>query len=368
MKSVWGKNIVYSLFGESHGRGVGLTLHGLKSGIKIEEDEINKELLRRRAAFRLDSARRDEDKVIFLSGVKDGYTTGAPVTLFLENTDIRSEDYEDFFDIPRPSHSDYVNRIQNGAHADMRGGGHFSGRLSVPLIAAAAMLKGEFRTRGVETIYHISEIAGIIDEPHLYKLSYDEILKLSDEIGDKVKDKAVPMLDLDMSTKAKTLIEGLKREGDSIGAKCEIAVTGLGAGLGEPFFEGLESVISSMLFSIPGVKAVEFGLGSNFAREKGSEVNDEFYYQEGKDGIKKMLTVSNNGGGINGGISNGMPLIVAATFKPTPSIAKVQSSVSLKKGENVSIAIPGRHDACIALKGIRAMDAALRLAIAEYLL
>lgn len=439
MKSLWTSNLSFSLFGESHGRGVGISVHGLKAGIKLNEKNIEEEMRRRHARSEFGSERVEADEVIFLSGLRDGYTTGAPLTLFLENKDIKSKDYEAHFDVPRPSHSDYVNRLQNGPYADVRGGGHFSGRLTAPLVALAGFLREELDRKGLRTLGHISQLGPIRDEIELFRLSKRELEELEEERASEMRGLRLPMFGEKERRRAEDLIRALREEGDSIGGSCEIAVLGLPAGLGEPFFEGLESRLGALLFSLPGVKAVEFGLGAAYADMRGSEANDAFclkaaegagvksegtavalpggnsgqkneaseerraqqedegsclgqggceerlregFRRAGKDcegryeGEERLReawkesieTRTNYAGGISGGISNGMPLVVKVTFRPTPSIAVPQGSVSLSRLEETEISVSGRHDACIALKGLRAMDAALRLALCDYLL
>lgn len=415
--SIWSSRLSLSLFGESHGRGVGLTVHGLKAGIRLNSAKVEEAMRRRHAGEDLGSSRVEADEVSFLSGLKEGYTTGAPLTLFIENRDVRSGDYEAHFDVPRPSHSDYVNRLVNGRYADVRGGGHFSGRLTAPMVALAGFLREELDGAGLRTLGHISQIGQIKDGADFFKLGRKELEGLERLRGAELEELRLPMLSEARRTEAEELLRRLKAEGDSIGARCEVAVLGLPAGLGEPFFEGLESRLGALLFSIPGVKAVEFGLGAAYAEKRGSEANDEYSLREaegaweaerdapgpggqeagaakgkGQEGETQGLgeegrppeiqgpsastqeagarleTRTNYGGGISGGISNGMPLIVSVTFRPTPSIAMPQRSVSLSRGAETEIRIQGRHDACIALKGLRAMDAALRIALAEYFL
>lgn len=367
MKSIYDKGLSFSLFGESHGRGVGITVHGLRAGIRLNMDNIDKELRRRHTKHDLGSARTEADQVQFLSGLKDGFTTGAPLTLFIENGDVRSEDYEPFFDRPRPSHSDYVNRLTNGSYADIRGGGHFSGRLTAPLAALAGFLREELDRAGLRTLAHISQIADIRDEIELFRLKKGELEDLEKARGHELAELRLPMFSKAARIRAEAYLREQKERGDSVGCSCEVAVAGLPAGLGQPFFEGLESRLGALLFSLPGVKAVEFGLGAAYAAKKGSEVNDCFCLGAA-EGAGSVETATNYGGGINGGISNGMPLIVRAVFRPTPSIGLPQSTLSLSTGREGELVIKGRHDACIGLKGLRAMDAILRLGLAEYLL
>lgn len=396
MRSIWTGGLSFSLFGESHGRGVGITAHGLRAGIKLNRERIEEAMRRRHGLSDFGSSRVETDEVQFLSGLKDGYTTGAPLTLFIENRDVRSSDYEESYDIPRPSHSDYVNRLTNGSFADVRGGGHFSGRLTAPLVALAGFLREEMDGAGLRTLGHISQLGHIRDEADFFTLGAEELRDYVGLRGPEMEALRLPMLNKEKREEAEAYLKELKAEGESIGAKCEVVIPGLPAGLGEPYFEGLESRLGALLFSLPGVKAVEFGLGAAYASHKGSEVNDAYCLGEagaagrlgearpgrsgayprsskpeqegGAKSLPRLETRTNYGGGISGGISTGAALIVSVTFRPTPSIALPQRSVSLSRAEEVEMAIQGRHDACIALKGLRAMDATLRLALAEYFL
>ncbi len=353
MNSCWGKKVTYSLFGESHGNGVGITIHGLDSGIKIDQDYIAKELERRRPGKKNASSRRESDKFLILSGEKNGYTTGAPLTFYIPNEDKKSSDYKKIDGLIRPSHADYVNIKRNREHADTIGGGHFSGRLTAPIVAAGGFISSILRGRGIEILYHISKIGNVEDVCNLEELLASEALK--------IRDKRIPMYSEESILRAEKLLESVAEAGDSIGAKVSCSIIGLEPGLGEPFFNGLESTISSLVFSIPGVKAIEFGAGTSFSTMRGSLANDPFIVSEGR-----VLTTTNNSGGINGGMTNGMPLTFSCTFRPTPSISVEQDTVDIYKLEPAKLSISGRHDPCIAIRGSVAVAAVVAMAIYEH--
>ncbi len=354
MNSCWGKKVTYSLFGESHGKGVGITIHGLDSGIKIDQACIARALERRKPGKKNVSSRRESDKFLILSGEKDGYTTGAPLTFYIPNEDSKSSDYKKIDGLIRPSHADYVNIKRNGEHADTIGGGHFSGRLTAPIVAAGAFISSVLRDKGIEILYHISKIGHVEDACNLEEISAFDALK--------IMDKRIPMYSEESILRAENLLESVAEAGDSIGAKVSCSVKGLEPGLGEPFFNGLESTISSLVFSIPGVKAIEFGAGTSFSNMKGSLANDPFTVSE-----NKILTTTNNSGGINGGMTNGMPLTFSCTFRPTPSISIEQSTVDIYKLEPAKISISGRHDPCIAIRGCVAVASVVAIAIYDVL-
>lgn len=352
MKNSFGSSITVTLFGESHGAAIGAVVDGLAPGIKIDHEYIAARLTERRPSGKISTARVEADKYEIVSGEFNGYTTGTPLTLIIRNENTRSGDYSQLSDTPRPSHADYAANIKYGGYQDYRGGGHFSGRITAALVAVGAIIRSALEDKGIYIGTHIASIKGIRDR----------------EFGDCATDiKALsgghfPTLDAEAAEKMYAEIEAARSRCDSVGGILESAVIGLPAGVGEPWFDSLEGTLSHILFSVPAVKGVEFGLGFGFGNAYGSEANDAFV----TDG-KSIYTKTNNNGGINGGISNGMPIIFRTAIKPTPSIAKEQASVSLGKMENVSLSITGRHDPCIVHRARAVVDAVTAIAVADAL-
>ena len=346
MSSIIGENIKISLFGESHGPLVGATIHGLKSGIKINEDFIKHQMKLRQANDELSTSRKEEDEVKFVSGVLNGYTTGAPLTVIIENKNVRSEDYPKMF---RPSHADYTQELKYNGYQDYRGGGHFSGRLTAPLVALGSLAIDILNSQGIKIGSHIKSIHNVYDE----EIDFNNL----DEYFNLVNNEIFPVLNLEKKSLMKEEIKTAKDNLDSVGGIIETVISNLVA-IGEPFFDSLESKISQYIFSVPGVKGIEFGLGFDFAKYYGSEINDEFYY----DGQVKTRT--NNNGGINGGISNGMPIVFKTVLKPTPSIGKTQHTID-DNMNNVELEIKGRHDPCIVRRARVVIDSLVALALLD---
>ena len=341
----------YTIFGESHGPAIGAVLEGVPAGLALDLDFVQREL-DRRAPGRdgLSTARREADRVEVLSGVFDGKTTGAPLCLLIRNSDQHSGDYEAIRYTPRPSHGDYAGFVQSRGCLDYRGGGHFSGRLTAPLVAAGAVAKLLLRERGVTVGAHISAIYGIRDAA---PQSAAELLA--------VGEKEFPVLDDERGREMRQAILDARKEGDSVGGSIECMVSGLPAGLGAPDFgRNVEGIFSQYLFTVPGVKAVEFGAGVAFALMRGSEANDPFAVEDGR-----VVTETNNAGGVNGGITNGMPVTFEVTLRPTPSISLPQRTVDLRTGEETEIAVKGRHDPCIVHRAVPVIEAAAALAACE---
>ena len=341
----------YTIFGESHGPAIGAVLEGVPAGLALDLDFVQREL-DRRAPGRdgLSTARREADRVEVLSGVFDGKTTGAPLCLLIRNSDQHSGDYEAIRYTPRPSHGDYAGFVQSRGCLDYRGGGHFSGRLTAPLVAAGAAAKLLLRERGVTVGAHISAIYGIRDAA---PQSAAELLA--------VGEKEFPVLDDERGREMRQAILDARKEGDSVGGSIECMVSGLPAGLGAPDFgRNVEGIFSQYLFAVPGVKAVEFGAGVAFALMRGSEANDPFAVEDGR-----VVTETNNAGGVNGGITNGMPVTFEVTLRPTPSISLPQRTVDLRTGEETEIAVKGRHDPCIVPRAVPVIEAAAALAACE---
>ena len=344
----------YVIFGESHGPAIGVTLTGVPAGLELDMDAIAREMARRapgRSA--LSTARREDDQPEILSGVFEGKTTGAPLCAVIANTDTRSQDYTRTKDLARPGHADYPARVRYQGYNDYRGGGHFSGRLTAPLVFAGAVAKQILARRGVFVGAHISSVYGISDQ----------LLEDWDSLR-AVADKDFPVLDDRAGEQMRQAILEAKDEQDSVGGAIECAVFGLPAGLGGPDFgENAEGIFSQYLFAVPAVKAVGFGAGAAFALMRGSEANDPLYMDD--DGA--VRAEQNCAGGINGGITNGMPLVFEVTMRPTPSIARAQFTVDMVKGENAVLELHGRHDPCVVHRAVPVIEAAASLAACELL-
>ena len=344
----------YTIFGESHGPAIGVTLTGVPAGVALDWAEIDRELARRAPGKNpWSTARKEADRPEVLSGVFEGKTTGAPLCAVIANTDTRSQDYARTKDLARPGHADYPAHVRYGGHNDYRGGGHFSGRLTAPLVFAGAVAKQILALRGVRVGAHISSIYGISDEP------------LEDWDGLRAAaDKDFPVLNDEKGREMKAAIAEAKAELDSVGGCIECAVFGLTAGLGSPDFgENAEGIFSQYLFAVPAVKAVAFGAGTAFSLMRGSEANDPLYVDD--DGSVKAE--QNCAGGINGGITNGMPLFFEVTLRPTSSIARPQFTVDLAKMENAVLELHGRHDPCIVPRAVPVIEAAAALAACQLL-
>ena len=343
----------YTIFGESHGSAIGVVLEGVPAGLELDMTAMQKDLSRRSPKpDGLSTARREADEVQVLSGLFEGKTTGAPLCLVIQNSDQHSTDYEALRYTPRPSHGDYAGFIASTGCLDYRGGGHFSGRLTAPLAAAGAVAKQLLAQRGIWVAAHISSIYGILDR------SWEDVEELRTAAA-----KPFPVLDDAKGEEMKTAILEARQGQDSVGGSIECVVCGLPAGLGAPDFgRNVEGIFSQHLFAVPAVKAVAFGAGVGFAYMRGTEANDPF---EVKDG--KVLTKTNWAGGINGGITNGMPVVFETTLRPTPSIGLPQESVDLRTGEEVEIEITGRHDPCVVHRAVPVIEAAAALAACEVL-
>ena len=352
MKNSFGNSIVISLFGESHGDYIGAVVDGLAPGIKINDEYIKEKLAKRRPKGKISTARVEADEYSIVSGAYKGYTTGSPLCILIPNTNKKSGDYDKVLDVPRPSHADFTAREKYHGFEDQRGGGHFSGRITAAIVAVGAILQSALEDKGIKIGSHITELHGAFDR------GFDN---LESDI-DVLSQKEFPTLSNDAEERMRKEIEKAAAMGDSVGGILESAVIGLPTGVGEPWFDSMESMLAHGLFSIPGVKGVEFGLGFAFADVYGSEGNDSFAIIDGK-----VITESNNNGGINGGITNGMPIMFKTVIKPTPSIFKEQGSVSLSKMENVTLKLEGRHDPAIIHRARAVVDAVSAIVIADAL-
>jgi chorismate synthase len=357
MSSVFGNKIKISIFGQSHSPVIGVCIDGLPAGFKINFDELNLFMLKRapgRAAHV--TARKESDTPEFISGLVDGTTCGAPVTAVIRNTDARSQDYEKLRDIPRPSHADYTAHVKYGQARDFRGGGQFSGRLTAPLCIAGGICLQLLRRENINIAAHISQIGNVVDR------SFDPVNINTGELIELGK-RDFPVLDTEAGERMRAVIEEAKKDGDSVGGIVECCVIGMPAGIGEPMFDGIENRLAAVLFGIPAVKGVEFGSGFAASTLRGSENNDAFYMRG-----DTVQTRTNRHGGILGGISSGMPVLFRAAFKPTPSIAKEQSSVSLSRKEDVELNIEGRHDPCIVPRAVPCVESAAAVALYDMIL
>ena len=355
MSSETGKKIRVSVFGESHGSAIGAVVDNLPAGEHIDFDELNSFLKRRQGGNnKYSTPRREADTPEIISGIKDGITTGAPLCIIIKNENTRSNDYKT--DIPRPGHADFSAYTKYNGFCDLRGGGHFSGRLTASICAVGGILMQILKRRGIEIVAHLLSVGEIydnkinnliLDKGQLNKIKSGEFPTFSDAAGEEMQN----------------LIVGVRGEGNSIGGCVECGIYGLEAGVGNPMFDGIENAIASAVFGIGGVKGIEFGIGFEAAKMKGSENNDEFYMDN--DTVK---TKTNNHGGILGGITTGMPVTFNVAFKPTPSISQEQQSVSFSKKENVNLSVKGRHDPCIAVRAVPCIEAISAIAISDFLL
>lgn len=353
MSANWGKNIELSLFGESHGKAIGIVIGNLPDGIELDMDEIKRDMQRRAPGQnKMSTARKEKDEVEIISGLLDGKTTGAPLVGMIYNSDQHSKDYSYLKELMRPGHSDYPAYEKYHGFNDVRGGGHFSGRLTAPIVFAGGIAKQILKQRGIYVGAHIQSIKDIYDE------SFD--VNVSENMLKNLLLKQYPTINDEVFGKMQDTIEEAGLNQDSVGGTIECAVINVPAGLGNPFFDSIESHLSQLLFSIPAVKSVSFGLGEKITELYGSEANDSYYY----DG-NIVKTKTNNNGGIIGGISNGMPIIFKVGIKPTPSISKLQHTINVKTKENTTLEIKGRHDPCIVPRAIVVVEAMAALGILD---
>lgn len=352
MKNTFGSSVAVTILGESHGEMIGAVLDGMTPGIAVDEGFIRRQMLRRQGPAALSTKRREADEVKVVSGVKDGFTTGTPITLLIENADKKSGDYQAMRTLARPGHADYTAFCKYHGFADERGGGHFSGRITAGLVAAGAIALSALSGLGIRIGTHIAACAGISDRP-FGQLEQDLAMLDGLDLG---------ILDSDRAAEITAAIEAARAEGDSVGGILETAVLGLPAGVGEPWFDTVEGVLSHILFSVPAVKGVEFGDGFALAAMRGSEANDPFRAEDGR-----IFTETNHAGGILGGITSGMPLIVRTAIKPTPSIYREQRTVDFREKENAILTVKGRHDPAIVHRARVVIDSVVALALCDLL-
>lgn len=348
MSSTYGQMIRLSIFGQSHGNAIGMTLDGVGAGLEVDMQELG-EFLARRAPGRneFSTPRKETDLPEFLSGIVDGRTCGAPIAAIIRNTNTRSGDYANLHDCPRPGHADFPAQIRYGGAQDVAGGGHFSGRLTAPICIAGGLCKQWLAHEGIHIGAHLAAVGGVWDAP------LDPLAPELEAVG-----SGFPVISQEAAEKMRQTIAAAKADGDSVGGIVECAVTGLPVGLGEPMFGGMEGRIAQIVYGIPAVKGVEFGAGFAAAGLRGSQNNDPYYV----DG-SAIRTRTNHAGGILGGLTTGMPLIFRAAFKPTPSIAKPQQSVSMERLEDIPLSVHGRHDPCIAPRAVPVVEAAAAIAV-----
>ena len=352
MKNSLGENLTVTLFGESHGPYIGVVLDGIAPGIPVDSDFINHQLDLRRPSGKISTARVEQDQFVLASGVFNGKTTGTPLTVLIPNQVQHSKDYEKTAMLPRPGHADYTANVKYHGFQDYRGGGHFSGRITAALVAAGGIVIPELERKGIKIGTHIQMLGGIKDRDFSdYNQDFEALANTN-----------FAVLDSQKAAEMKALAEKVAASGDSVGGVLETAVTGMPAGVGEPWFGTLESLLSYALFSVPAVKGVQFGAGFDLVNSFGSQFNDPFKMEDGK-----VVTTSNNNGGINGGISNGMPITFRCAVKPTPSIYKQQDTINMKENVDAKLIIEGRHDPAIIHRARVVVDSITALVIYDAL-
>lgn len=354
MSGVWGNNIKISIFGESHGNAIGINIDGLPAGFEIDMDKVLSEMNRRAPGKNaMSTARKESDLPEILSGYFEGKTTGTPLCAIIRNSDTRSKDYSKTKDYMRPGHADFTGYMRYSGFNDYRGGGHFSGRITANLVFAGAICKQILEKEGIFIGAHISSIKDIKDKDfNSTNISKEEIVNL--------RNKELPLIDESLSENIKHTILQAKYDGDSVGGSIECAVIGINPGVGNPFFDSVESTLAHLMFSVPAVKGIEFGKGFEMAKMFGSECNDEYYYD--KDKVK---TTTNNNGGILGGITNGMPILFKVAIKPTASIIKEQNTIDIKTNKNVKFRVEGRHDPCIVQRAVPVIEAVTAIGLLD---
>lgn len=350
--SSFGSKIKLTIFGESHGEGIGAVVDGIPAGVKLDMDKILIQMSRRAPGKdKTATPRVEKDLPKIISGVLNGVTTGAPIACVIENTNTKSGDYSNLLETPRPAHSDYTAFVKYGGNNDIRGGGHFSGRLTAPIVFVGSLIRQILEQKGIFIAAHISSIGSVNDT------RFNPVYIPADLI-ERLNQETFALIDRDKEQPMRCVVEAARKELDSVGGTVECAVVGMPVGVGGPLFDGIEGKLSQAIFAIPAVKGVEFGSGFDCTALRGSENNDPFEYKDGK-----VITTTNNAGGILGGISDGMPVIFRAAFKPTPSIAREQSSVNLTTRKNTTISVKGRHDPCIVPRAVSVVEAMAAISI-----
>jgi len=353
MKNTFGTSVAVTIFGESHGEYIGAVIDGLTPGIDVNEEYIRHMLFLRRPDGKISTPRKEKDEFKIVSGVLNNKTTGTPVTILIPNENIKSSDYDDMLSLARPSHADFTAECKYHGFQDKRGGGHFSGRISAALVAAGAICKYALEQKGIYIGTHVKKCAGISDRDFGEMISDIKLLN----------QKTFAVLEDDCTEKMTNAIKNAASTGDSVGGILETAITGMPQGVGEPWFDSLEGLLSHMMFSIPAVKGIEFGKGFDIADMYGSEANDEFKIEN-----SRIITATNHNGGINGGITNGMPIIFRTAIKPTPTIFKPQNTIDYKNMTEKVLQPKGRHDPAIVHRARVVQDAASAIVLCDALL
>lgn len=357
MSSVIGDKIKLSIFGESHGEAIGCVIDGLPAGIKIDMNAVYKDMQRRAPGKdKTATPRLEKDIPHILSGMLDNVTTGAPLAMVIENTNTKSGDYSNLMTVPRPGHSDYPAYVKYGGNNDIRGGGHFSGRLTAPLVFAGSVAKQILSPKGVTIGAHIKQIGSVCD-------AVSDLNKTDKSLLDTLSSSTFSLIDETKEQAMRDEIEKARLSLDSVGGIIECFAVGLPVGLGGNMFDTVEGKLASILFGVPAVKGVEFGIGFGFADKRASEVNDQYEIKNGR-----IATLSNNNGGVLGGMTDGAPLSVSVVIKPTPSIAKKQKSVNLLTMENAELEIHGRHDPCIVVRAVPVIECAVALGLLDLMM
>lgn len=357
MSSVIGDKIKLSIFGESHGEAIGCVIDGLPAGIKIDINAVYKDMQRRAPGKdKTATPRLEKDIPHILSGMLDNVTTGAPLAMVIENTNTKSGDYSNLMTVPRPGHSDYPAYVKYGGNNDIRGGGHFSGRLTAPLVFAGSVAKQILSQMGVTIGAHIKQIGSVCD-------AVSDLNKTDKSLLDTLSSSTFSLIDETKEQAMRDEIEKARLSLDSVGGIIECFAVGLPVGLGGNMFDTVEGKLASILFGVPAVKGVEFGIGFGFADKRASEVNDQYEIKNGR-----VATLSNNNGGVLGGMTDGAPLSVSVAIKPTPSIAKKQKSVNLQTMENAELEIHGRHDPCIVVRAVPVIECAVALGLLDLMM
>lgn len=354
MSGMWGNNIKISIFGESHGNAIGINIDGLPSGFDIDMDKVMIEMARRAPGKSpLSTPRKEGDIPEILSGYFNGKTTGTPLCAIIRNSNTKSKDYSKLKDVMRPGHADYTGAIRYEGFNDYRGGGHFSGRITAPLVFAGAICKQILERKGISIVAHVNSIGNIKDKSFLD-------VDINEELISSLNGKELPLVNSELEEAMRQEVMNARKDMDSVGGTIECAVLGIKPGIGNPFFDSVESTLAHLMFSVPAVKGIEFGKGFDISKMRGSEANDEYYLD-----YKAVKTRTNNNGGILGGITNGMPIVFKVAIKPTASIFKEQSTVNIATMEETKLSIEGRHDPCIVQRVLPVIEAVTAIGILE---
>lgn len=357
MSSYWGKKVKISIFGESHGKGIGVVVDDLPAGEKIDMEQLLM-FMGRRAPGKDKTAtpRLEKDFPVIMSGMLNDTTTGTPLCAVIENTNTRSGDYGNLLTSPRPGHGDYPGFLRYNGFNDVRGGGHFSGRLTAPIVFAGSICRQILEKKGIKIASHIYSVGKVCDEPF-------NPVSVSPQIIERLNKAFFPVINSEIENNMREYIETARLNQDSTGGIIECVATGVPAGLGDPMFGGVENLISSIVFGVPAVKGIEFGAGFSITEMLGSQSNDQYSYDENGN----VITLTNNNGGITGGITNGMPILFRTAIKPTPSISRPQKTIDLNQKCNTELVINGRHDPCIVPRATVVIESALAIALMNLL-